>query len=153
MSLFLFFIGCGGESSIQENISSMNDGSVSVQPETSTNNTTTPDDATTNDAPNQVPTLAFSKSSDQYSFVKDEPFMIEIDATDSDGKIVAVDLMLNGMPLRPETIYPYTWNSTNESSMKSLEPGIHTLTGTVTDNKGATNTATILLVMNESNCT
>jgi|GEM_PF-3930504 len=130
-------VGCGGDSA-QTSSNSM------------TNlDTTTPDSSNISNLP---PSASFVTSGNAYNFTLDQEFDIEVLAEDTDGSIVAVDLMLNGEVLRTENYFPFEWHSKSDAKLVAMGPGVHTLTAQITDNTGAITTTTIPLVLNHPNC-
>ena len=76
-----------------------------------------------------------------------------LQASDSDGSIAKVKLLINNASVGVDTSSPYSWNSSSNSALNNLAAGNYTLKAIATDDDGATATTSINIKITSSNPT
>lgn len=86
-------------------------------------------------ASNQSPTIGLTAPADGQAFLVGQPITLAATAADSDGTVTQVEFFAGGTLLGSASTMPYSlvWSG--------AAPGVHVLTAKVTDNNGATSTA------------
>ncbi|MEM8981793.1 MAG: Ig-like domain-containing protein [Pseudomonadota bacterium] len=90
-------------------------------------------------SPDGAPTISFTQPMDGQSFSAGSSVHVIANATDTDGSVSNVRLLLNGSLVRQENVAPYEWGSpggTNDPALQNLASGSYTLTAIATDDAG-----------------
>ncbi|WP_405230260.1 Ig-like domain-containing protein [Lentisalinibacter sediminis] len=96
-------------------------------------------------AQNTLPTLSFLQPAQNTEFDEGDTAHVIVDASDSDGTVVAVSLSLNGVVVREQGASPFEWGapgSSDDAMLRNLAPGDYTLSATATDDAGGETTTT-----------
>lgn len=78
---------------------------------------------------NNPPTVVITNPSIGQTYTGIAHVMIAADAADTDGSIVSVEFMVDGVTIGMDTSYPYYAGT-------ALQPGVHTITVKATDDNG-----------------
>ena len=88
----------------------------------------------------EVPNVSFINPTNTIDVSVWEGSDIEVEATDNDGTIQSVKLLINGEPLATDNEAPYTFTGLT-ATIQNLSHDVHFLQVIVTDDDGNTNTA------------
>ena len=95
---------------------------------------------------NSAPVLSFNTPAPAEMFQVGSPVFVHVNASDPDGSVSNVRLLVNDELLRQDDVAPYEWgNQPLDTILKNLSLGVHTLTAVATDNNGAATTETIIV--------
>ncbi len=88
---------------------------------------------------NTPPVVSFTQPANNTNLDAPATLIVDVAASDADGSVRNVQLLLNGVNIRTERVNPYKWNDRNQdAALASLAEGTYTLTAIATDNEGAT---------------
>jgi len=91
---------------------------------------------------NSAPTVSFVTPMQNDSLNEGELLSVLVNANDTDGNIVSVDLSIDNIFVRTERVAAYEWGE-NDVSLQNLPAGNYTLTAVATDNDGLSAEAVI----------
>lgn len=96
-----------------------------------------------------TPDLSFVTPTDGQIFPNGSNVIVEVAASDSDGSINNVELFLDGVFVRRESIPPYEWGlaTQNDPLLANMSPGTYTLEAVATDNQGNTRSDSIVFIV------
>jgi len=96
-------------------------------------------------ASNTPPTVTFVTPASQQIFNEGTNLFVKVDATDSDGTVVGVQLYLNNTLVRDDTSLPFEWGSdlSMDAALQNLVAGRYTLKVIARDDDGATRESSI----------
>lgn len=100
--------------------------------------------------PNVPPTVSFAEPAQGATFNQGEAVYARVDASDSDGSIANVQLLLDGVLVRQENVAPYEWaapGDTDDLQLRNLAVGDYTLTAVATDDDGAQTSVDIMVTV------
>ncbi|MEM9884318.1 MAG: Ig-like domain-containing protein [Bacteroidota bacterium] len=94
---------------------------------------------------NQAPSISFVRPNDGQNFAEGSDVVVEVDASDVDGSIDSVQLLLNGVFYRTEGIPPYTWGASDQTDTEfaNMSAGTYDLEAIAFDNEGASSSSMI----------
>ena len=101
---------------------------------------------------NLNPTVIFSQPTNGISVGKD--IGVVVNASDSDGTIIKVDLYINNKFVRTDNSTPYEWGtscSASDNDLMNLSNGSYTLKAIAIDNEGGSSTQKITVKVDYSN--
>ena len=93
----------------------------------------------------EIPNLSFVNPTSTIEVSTWEGDDIEVDATDSDGTIRSVDLLINGEPIASDNEAPYIFTDLT-TTIQNLSHEIHYLQAIATDNDGNTNLVRVAII-------
>ncbi|MEL7025076.1 MAG: DUF5060 domain-containing protein [Pseudomonadota bacterium] len=114
---------------------------------------TDPDDDPTDPAPpadppptNQAPTVSFTQPQAAAVYTEGDTVHVVVSASDSDGSVASVELLMDGTPVRTENQAPYEWaapGNANDAMLRDMPVGSYTLEAIATDDDGDTSTTNL----------
>lgn len=96
---------------------------------------------------NEPPSISFDVSSTLEQVEGYSTIYIKVNASDADGSIANVELLLDGDPIRLEKKDPYEW-SEEDLELLGLQADVYDLTAIATDNEGGFAQALVQLTIN-----
>ncbi|MEM9885872.1 MAG: Ig-like domain-containing protein [Bacteroidota bacterium] len=96
-----------------------------------------------------TPMLSFVKPTDGQIFPNGANVEVEVDASDPNGAIRWVELFLDGVFVRRESVPPYEWGLSNQNDplLANMSPGTYTLEAVATDNQNNTRSDSIVFII------
>ena len=91
---------------------------------------------------NIAPSVSFANINDGDIFNAGDSLAITVNASDSDGTVSDVQLLLNGTLVRQENVAPYNWG-VDDVALQNLSTGDYVLEAIATDDDGATSSTIV----------
>ncbi len=98
---------------------------------------------------NNPPVVSFATPANNASYSAPASITVNVNASDADGSVSNVVLYLNNILVHQDNTAPYQFGGVqNDVALNTLSAGTYSLKAVATDNKGATSSAAITIIVN-----